>query len=74
MLKAQPDTDQEIKDDKRSRGSLSVFESAMKLFDFYCKKQGGSIPEADVLGYGISLIFLNIGMYFVAPAIIIIKI
>jgi len=30
--------------------------------------------EADVLGYGISLIFLNIGMYFVAPAIIITKI
>ena len=30
--------------------------------------------EANVLGYGISLIFLNIGMYFVAPTITIIKI
>ena len=30
--------------------------------------------EADVLGYGISLILLNIGMYFVAPAIVISKI
>ena len=29
--------------------------------------------EAEVLGYGISLILLNIGMYFVAPAIIIRK-
>jgi len=29
--------------------------------------------EAEVLGYGISLILLNIGMYFVAPAILIIK-
>jgi hypothetical protein len=27
--------------------------------------------EAEVLGYGISLILLNIGMYFLAPAIII---
>jgi len=27
--------------------------------------------EAEVLGYGISLILLNIGMYFVAPAIVI---
>jgi len=27
--------------------------------------------EAEVLGYGISLIMLNVGMYFVAPAIII---
>ena len=30
--------------------------------------------EAEVLGYGISLILLNVGIYFVAPAIIIIKI
>ena len=30
--------------------------------------------EAEVLGYGISLILLNVGMYFVAPAVIIIKI
>ncbi len=30
--------------------------------------------EAEVLGYGVSLILLNIGMYFVAPAIIIYKI
>ena len=30
--------------------------------------------EATVLGYGISMILLNIGMYFVAPAIIITKI
>ena len=30
--------------------------------------------EANVLGYGISLILLNIGMYFVAPAILIMKI
>ena len=29
--------------------------------------------EAEVLGYGISLILLNIGMYFVAPAIVVIK-
>ena len=30
--------------------------------------------EAEVLGYGISLILLNIGMYFVAPAMIILQI
>jgi len=30
--------------------------------------------EAEVLGYGISLIFLNIGMYFVVPAMIILQI
>ena len=30
--------------------------------------------EASVLGYGISLILLNIGMYFVAPAIVIVGI
>jgi len=30
--------------------------------------------EVSVLGYGISLILLNVGMYFVAPAIVIIKI
>jgi len=29
--------------------------------------------EEEMLGYGISLIILNLGMYFVAPAIIIIK-
>jgi hypothetical protein len=29
--------------------------------------------DAEMLGYGISIILLNIGMYFVAPAIIIIK-
>ena len=29
--------------------------------------------EANVLGYGISLIMLNVGMYFVAPAIVITK-
>ena len=27
--------------------------------------------EAEVLGYGISLILLNVGMYFVSPAIVI---
>ncbi len=30
--------------------------------------------ETEVLGYGISLILLNFGIYFVAPAIVIIKI
>jgi len=30
--------------------------------------------EAEMLGYGISLIILNVGMYFVAPAIVISKI
>ncbi|MDH5664940.1 MAG: peptidylprolyl isomerase, partial [Nitrosopumilus sp.] len=30
--------------------------------------------EESVLGYGISLIILNIGMYFIAPTIIIYKI
>ena len=30
--------------------------------------------EAEVLGYGISLILLNVGIYFVAPVIVIIKI
>lgn len=30
--------------------------------------------EEKVLGYGISLIILNIGMYFVAPAIVIVGI
>ncbi|MDG7054423.1 MAG: hypothetical protein JRZ95_03825, partial [Nitrososphaerota archaeon] len=29
--------------------------------------------EAEVLGYGISIILMNIGMYFVAPAIVILK-
>jgi len=29
--------------------------------------------EAEVLGYGISLILLNVGMYFVAPTIVIIR-
>ena len=28
--------------------------------------------ESSVLGYGISLIILNLGMYFVAPAIVIV--
>ena len=27
--------------------------------------------ESNVLGYGISLILLNVGMYFVAPAVVI---
>jgi len=27
--------------------------------------------ELEMLGYGISLILLNVGMYFVAPAIVI---
>ena len=30
--------------------------------------------ESEMLGYGISLILLNIGMYFVAPAVLITKI
>ena len=30
--------------------------------------------EAKVLGYGISLILLNVGMYFVAPAIVLVRI
>ena len=30
--------------------------------------------ESEMLGYGISIILLNIGMYFVAPAIIVMKI
>ncbi|MEK6947577.1 MAG: CFI-box-CTERM domain-containing protein, partial [Nanoarchaeota archaeon] len=30
--------------------------------------------EVSVLGYGISLILLNVGMYFVAPAIVIVGI
>ena len=30
--------------------------------------------EASVLGYGISLILLNVRMYFVAPAIVIVGI
>jgi len=34
----------------------------------------GMDSESEVLGYGISLILLNVGMYFVAPAIVIIKI
>ena len=29
--------------------------------------------EQEMLGYGIGLILLNIGMYFVAPAIVIVK-
>ena len=29
--------------------------------------------EAEMLGYGISLILLNLGMYIVAPAVVIIK-
>ena len=29
--------------------------------------------EQEILGYGIGIILLNIGMYFVAPAIVIIK-
>ena len=30
--------------------------------------------ESEMLGYGIGVILLNIGMYFVAPAVIIFKI
>jgi len=30
--------------------------------------------ESEMLGYGIGIILLNIGMYFVAPAIMILKI
>ena len=30
--------------------------------------------EESVLGYGISLIILNVGMYFIAPAIVIVGI
>ena len=30
--------------------------------------------EAEMLGYGISLILLNIGMYFVAPALVVFRI
>lgn len=30
--------------------------------------------EQEVLGYGIGVILLNIGMYFVAPTIVILKI
>ena len=30
--------------------------------------------ESEMLGYGISIILLNIGMYFVAPAILIMKV
>ena len=29
--------------------------------------------DAEMLGYGIGIILLNIGMYFIAPAILIIK-
>jgi len=29
--------------------------------------------EREMLGYGISIILLNIGMYFVAPALIVIR-
>jgi len=29
--------------------------------------------ESEVLGYGISLILLNIGMYFLGPAILIMR-
>ena len=30
--------------------------------------------ESEMLGYGISIILLNIGMYFIAPAVLIMKI
>ena len=30
--------------------------------------------EEEMLGYGIGIILLNIGMYFIAPAVIIFKI
>jgi hypothetical protein len=30
--------------------------------------------ESDMLGYGIGVILLNIGMYFIAPAVLITKI
>ncbi|MGI0004408.1 MAG: hypothetical protein ACREAX_03825, partial [Candidatus Nitrosotenuis sp.] len=30
--------------------------------------------EQEMLGYGIGIILLNIGMYFVAPAIVIVKV
>tara|TARA_B100001179_G_scaffold133837_1_gene96125 strand:- start:278 stop:541 length:264 start_codon:yes stop_codon:yes gene_type:complete len=30
--------------------------------------------EAEMLGYGIAVILLNIGMYFVAPAVLIMKV
>jgi hypothetical protein len=30
--------------------------------------------ETQILGYGIGLVLLNIGMYFVAPAFVLVKI
>ena len=30
--------------------------------------------EQDMLGYGIGIILLNVGMYFVAPAVVILKV
>jgi hypothetical protein len=30
--------------------------------------------ESEMLGYGIGIILLNIGMYFVAPAVVIMKV
>ena len=30
--------------------------------------------EAEVLGYGISLIVFNVGLYFVAPVIVLVRI
>ena len=30
--------------------------------------------ESEMLGYGIGIILLNIGMYFVAPAVLIMKV
>jgi len=30
--------------------------------------------ELEIITYGVSLIFLNIGMYFVAPALVLVKI
>jgi len=33
-----------------------------------------SESESEMLGYGIGVILLNIGMYFVAPAVVIFKI
>lgn len=57
-----------------------VFKEAVKLvitptlFSLSILNHVDMDSEVEVLGYGISLIFLNVGMYFVAPAIVLVEI
>jgi len=50
--------------------SISLFKDATKLSDFDYVEY---YSEEEMLGYGLSLILLNVGMFFTNPAITITK-